>query len=50
MLQQTPRSVTVEPQSLVTFPPEVAELFVIPVTLVVVTVGKPPVEKIISLP
>ena len=39
VLQQTPRAVTVEPPSEVTFPPDVAVDTVIEVTLVVVTIG-----------
>jgi hypothetical protein len=37
--QQTPLAVTAAPPSLVTFPPETAEVAVIELTAVVVTVG-----------
>ena len=39
VLQHTPRAVTAEPPSLVTFPPVVADLSVMPLAVVVVTVG-----------
>jgi hypothetical protein len=39
VLQQTPRSVTDAPPSLVTFPPEIDSVLVIPVTSVVVKTG-----------
>ena len=39
VLQHTPRAVTADPPSAVTFPPLAAPVDVIPVTAVVVTVG-----------
>ncbi|MCK9409518.1 MAG: hypothetical protein WCX28_08930 [Bacteriovoracaceae bacterium] len=39
MLQQTPRTVTAEPASEVTVPPDFAVVFVIAVTSLVVTTG-----------
>ena len=51
VLQQTPRAVTGEPPSLVTLPPVVAELSVMPLAVVVVTVAATAdVVKVIWLP
>jgi hypothetical protein len=49
--QQIPRSVTLAPPVAVTLPPPVAEVWVMLVTWLVVTVGKPAVVvKLTSLP
>ncbi|MBA7592589.1 hypothetical protein ES708_34777 [subsurface metagenome] len=50
VLQHTPRVATFAPPSLVTFPPEVAVVLVIPVIVAVVTVGGAEVVKLISFP
>ena len=50
MLQHTPRAVTVAPPSEVTFPPLVAVVWVIFDAVVVVTVGRFNVVKVIWLP